>query len=99
MQRYKNYKIKDSTPVYDSYVFLIIFLLPSWFEDRYFDHLSNDWYQRNQRNPQVHLHVNNNLKQLNFKFGDGDGRNLCRVKKVDVSSTFIELLKIYFGLG
>ncbi len=23
-------------------------------------------------------------------FGDGDGPNLCRVKKVDVSSTFIE---------
>ena len=25
-----------------------------------------------------------------FKFSDGDGPNLCRVKKVDVSSTFIE---------
>ena len=25
-----------------------------------------------------------------LKFGDGDGPNLCRVKKVDVSSTFIE---------
>jgi len=24
------------------------------------------------------------------KFGDGDGPNLCRVKKVDVSSTFIK---------
>ena len=32
----------------------------------------------------------------NLKFCDGDGPNLCRVKKVDVSST---LLKIYFGLG
>ena len=27
---------------------------------------------------------------LHLKFGDGDGPNLCRVKKVDVSSTFIE---------
>ena len=27
---------------------------------------------------------------INLKFGDGDGPNLCRVKKVDVSSTFIE---------
>ena len=26
----------------------------------------------------------------NLKFGDGDGPNLCRVKKVDVSSTFTE---------
>ena len=26
----------------------------------------------------------------NLKFGDGDGPNLYRVKKVDVSSTFIE---------
>ena len=25
-----------------------------------------------------------------FKFSDGEGPNLCRVKKVDVSSTFIE---------
>ena len=25
-----------------------------------------------------------------FKFGDGDGSNLCGVKKVDFSSTFIE---------
>ena len=31
--------------------------------------------------------INNNDK--NLKFGDGDGPNLCRVKKVDVvSSTF-----------
>jgi len=31
------------------------------------------------------------LKQaVNLKFGDGDGPNLCKVKKVDVSSTFIE---------
>ena len=28
--------------------------------------------------------------KLDLKFGDGDGPNLCRVKKVDVSSTFIE---------
>ena len=27
-----------------------------------------------------------------LKFGDGDGPNLCRVKKVDVSSTFIETI-------
>ena len=27
---------------------------------------------------------------LHLKFGDGDGPNLCRVNKVDVSSTFIE---------
>ena len=26
----------------------------------------------------------------NLKFGDGDGPNLWRVKKVDVNSTFIE---------
>ena len=26
---------------------------------------------------------------IQLKFGDGDGPNLCRVKKVDVSSTFI----------
>ena len=25
-----------------------------------------------------------------LKFGDGDGPNLCRVKKVDVGFTFIE---------
>ena len=25
-----------------------------------------------------------------LKFGDGNGPNFCRVKKVDVSSTFIE---------
>ena len=30
-----------------------------------------------------------------LKFGDGDGPNLCRVNKVDVSS---HLMKIYFGL-
>ena len=30
---------------------------------------------------------------INLKFGDGDGPNLCRVKKVP------HLLKIYFGLG
>ena len=27
---------------------------------------------------------------VTFKFSDGDGPNLCRVRKVDVSSTFIE---------
>ena len=27
-----------------------------------------------------------------FKFSDGDGPNLCRVKNVDVSSTFIEII-------
>ena len=32
-----------------------------------------------------------------LKFGDGDGPNLCRVKKVDVSSTFIE--NVFFGGG
>ena len=26
----------------------------------------------------------------NIKFGDGDGPNFCRVKDIDVSSTFIE---------
>ena len=31
------------------------------------------------------------IKLSYLKFGDGDGPNLCRVKKVDVSSTFIEL--------
>ena len=30
-----------------------------------------------------------------FKFGDGNGPNLFRVNKVDVS----KLLKIYFGVG
>ena len=25
-----------------------------------------------------------------LKFGDGDGPNLCRITKVDVSSTFIK---------
>ena len=29
-------------------------------------------------------------KMLYLKFGDGNGPNLCRVKKVDVSSTFID---------
>ena len=28
--------------------------------------------------------------QVDLKFGDGDGPDLCRVKKVDVSPTFIE---------
>ena len=30
------------------------------------------------------------LKIVHLKFGDGDGPNLCTVKNVDVSSTFIE---------
>ena len=30
------------------------------------------------------------MRKLDLKFGDGDGPNLCRVKQVDVSSTFIE---------
>ena len=30
------------------------------------------------------------LTSVLLKFGDGDGPNLCRVKKVYVSSTFIE---------
>ena len=38
--------------------------------------------------------VLNSQQQQNIdtdiKFGDSDGPNLCRVKKVDVSSTFIE---------
>ena len=34
------------------------------------------------------LHMSS--KCLYFKFGDGDGPNLCRLKKVDASSTFIE---------
>ena len=37
------------------------------------------------------------LSSYYLKFGDSDGPNLCRVKKVDVSSPFIE--NIYFGLG
>ena len=28
---------------------------------------------------------------VNFKFSDGDGPNLCRIKKIDVSSTFIDV--------
>ena len=34
--------------------------------------------------------VTENKTRLFLKFGDGDGPYLCRVKKVDVSSTFIE---------
>jgi len=33
-----------------------------------------------------------------LKFGDDDGPNLCRVKKVDVIKV-PHLLNIYFGLG
>ena len=40
-----------------------------------------------------HSKYNNDFSS---KFGDGDRPNLCRLKKVDVSSTFIE---IYFSLG
>ena len=35
---------------------------------------------------------NHLIIKLCLKFGDGNGPNLCRVKKVDVSSTFIENL-------
>ena len=28
---------------------------------------------------------------VNFKFSDGDGPNLCRIKKIDVSSTFFDV--------
>ena len=45
----------------------------------------------------VHLKLRDNFKHfitsdemLDLNFGDGDGPNLCRVKKVDVSSTFSE---------
>ena len=34
--------------------------------------------------------------KYHLKFGDGDGPNLCTVKKADVSSTFIENI---FGAG
>ena len=34
-------------------------------------------------------HEYHNIKK-GFKFGDGDEQKLCRVEKVDVSSTFIE---------
>ena len=37
-----------------------------------------------------------NTRRIVFKFSDGDGPNLFRVKKVDVVPHF---LKIYFGLG
>ena len=35
-------------------------------------------------------YVYGKIVNIHLKFGDGDGPNLCRVKKVDVSSTFIE---------
>ena len=38
------------------------------------------------KNPYNGLKRNRTL----LKFGDGDGPNLCRVNKVDISSTFIE---------
>ena len=42
-----------------------------------------------------HILVDND--SMNFlKFGDGDGPNLCRVKKYMLVP---HLLKIYFGLG
>ena len=64
MQRIRKSEIVAKTQFPNtSFVFYLI-LLPSLFEDKYFDHLSNDWYQRNQRNPQVHLHVDHILKQL-----------------------------------
>ena len=37
------------------------------------------------------------IKLSYLKFGDGDGPNLCRVKKVDVSSTFIELTNAHIN--
>ena len=40
--------------------------------------------------------LNSDIETLFLKFGDGDGPNLYRVRKVDVSST---LFQIYFGLG
>ena len=40
--------------------------------------------------------LNSDIDTLFLKFGDGDGPNLYRVRKVDVSST---LFQIYFGLG
>ena len=40
------------------------------------------------------LHMSS--KCLYFKFGDGDGPNLCRVKK---EMLVPHLLKKYFGLG
>ena len=36
------------------------------------------------------MDIHNENFSILLKFGDGDGPNLCRVKKVDVSSTFIE---------
>ena len=30
------------------------------------------------------------MRYCDLKFGDGDEPNLCRVKRADVSSTFIE---------
>ena len=36
-------------------------------------------------------------KKAYLKFGDGDGPNLCRVKKKEMLVP--HLLKIYFGLG
>ena len=36
--------------------------------------------------------VLNETRKFLLKFGDGDWLNLCRVKKVDVSSTFIDNL-------
>ena len=40
---------------------------------------------------------NPNQLKVNLKFGDGDGPNLCRVKKKQMLVP--HLLKIYFGLG
>ena len=46
------------------------------------------------RNIKIHIIIQNlhRLNNMHFvlKFGDGDGPNLCRVKNVDISSTFIE---------
>ena len=44
------------------------------------------------KNLQRNVYFFNTISHLyiNLKFGDFDGPNLCRVKKVDVSSKFIE---------
>ena len=42
------------------------------------------------------LETEKSRKYIFFKFGDGDGQNLCEVKKIVLVP---HLLKIYFGLG
>ena len=36
------------------------------------------------------IYLPSDWEEKYLKFGDGDGPNLCRVKKVDVNSTLIE---------